>query len=118
MNNAKDQTSSIKGRSRVSTAVLSLIVPGLGQIMRGRIFAGLLFFLNVVLYGLTIFAADSMHYDVKTPSLLIALGVWVFSALDAFLRESSFIILALLVALFFFGSGFFGAYFILPHLDV
>jgi hypothetical protein len=107
-----------KGRSRISSAVLSLILPGLGQMIRGRILAGLLFFLNVVLYCVPLFVTQHVEYDVQTPAMLIAVGVWVFSALDAFLYRSSFLVLALLVSLFFFGSGFFGAYFILPHLDI
>ncbi len=107
-----------KGRSRVYSAVLSLVFPGLGQIVRGRIFAGLLFFFNVVLYFVPLFIAHNIDYDVQTPSLLIAIGVWICSALDAFLYRSSFLVLALLVSLFFFGAGFFGAFFILPHLDI
>lgn len=31
-------------KSRVHAAVLSLILPGLGQIVRGRVFAGIFFF--------------------------------------------------------------------------
>jgi hypothetical protein len=107
-----------KGRSRIYSAVLSLVFPGLGQIVRGRIFAGLLFFLNVVLYFVPLFMAHNIEYDVQTPSLLIAIGIWICSALDAFLYRSSFLVLALLVSLLFFGSGFFGAFFILPHLDI
>ncbi len=107
-----------KGRSRVFSAVLSLIFPGLGQIVRGRIIAGLLFLLNVALYFLPLFVAHDMQYDVQTPSLLIALGIWLCSAFDAFLYRSSFLILALLVSLFCFGTGFFGAYFVLPHIDI
>ncbi len=118
MREGKDSGSEKKGRSRVSTAVLSLIIPGLGQMMRGRIIAGLLFFMNVVLYGIPLFVTHNIEYDVQTPSLLIAIGIWICSALDAFLYKSSFLIMALLVSLFFFGSGFFGAFFILPHLDV
>jgi len=107
-----------KGRSRVFSAVLSLVFPGLGQIVRGRIFAGLLFLLNVVLYFIPLFLTHNIEYDVQTPSLLIAVGVWICSALDAFLYRSSFLVMALLVSLFCFGTGFFGAFFILPHLDV
>jgi len=107
-----------KGRSRVYSAVLSLIFPGLGQILRGRIFAGLLFLFNVVLYMVPLFVAQNVDYDVQTPSLLVAVGVWICSALDAFLYKSSFLIMALLISLFCFGAGFFGAFFILPHLDV
>jgi hypothetical protein len=107
-----------KGRSRVYSAVLSLIFPGLGQIVRGRIFAGLLFLFNVVLYLVPLFVTQNVEYDVQTPSLLIAVGVWICSALDAFLYKSSFLVLALLISLFCFGTGFFGAFFILPHLDI
>ncbi|MBM4328101.1 MAG: hypothetical protein FJ118_13175 [Deltaproteobacteria bacterium] len=107
-----------RGRSRVYSSVLSLIFPGLGQMARGRIIAGLLFFLNVALYFIPLFIQQDIQYDVKTPSLLIAVGVWVFSAMDAFLYRSSFLVLALLVCLFCFGAGFFGAYFILPHVDI
>jgi len=107
-----------KGRSRVFFAVLSLIFPGLGQIARGRIIAGILFLFNVVLYFFPLFIKQEIDYDVQTPALLIALGIWFCSAMDAFLSKSSFLILALLVSLFCFGSGFFGAYFILPHLDI
>jgi hypothetical protein len=107
-----------KGRSRVYSAVLSLIFPGLGQMVRGRLFAGLLFLFNVVLYFIPLFITHNIEYDIQTPSLLIAVGVWVCSALDAFLYRSSFLVLALLVSLFCFGTGFFGAFFILPHLDI
>jgi hypothetical protein len=105
-------------RSRVLSAVLSLIFPGLGQIVRGRIFAGLLFLFTVALYFVPLFVKQNVGYDVQTPSLLIAIGVWICSAFDAFLYKSSFLIMALLVSLFTFGSGFFGAFFILPHLDI
>jgi hypothetical protein len=118
MKETKDRDAEKKGRSRVSTAVLSLIIPGLGQLMRGRIIAGLLFFMNVVLYGIPLFVTHNVEYDVQTPSLLIAIGIWICSALDAFLYKSSFLVMALLVSLFFFGGGFFGAFFILPHLDI
>ncbi len=111
---AKDKK---KGRSRVFYAVLSLF-PGLGQIFRGRILTGLLFFMNVVLYTLPLFFDQNGQYDVKTPSFLIALGCYLCSPLDAFLIRSSFLVLAMLVALFFFGVGFFGAFFILPMWDV
>jgi hypothetical protein len=107
-----------KKRSRISGAILSLIVPGLGQIVRGRIVAGLLFFSNVIVYGLPLVITHNIEFDVQTPSLLIALGVWVCSALDAFLYKSSFLVMALLVSLFFFGAGFFSAFFILPLIDV
>ncbi|MFH1114832.1 MAG: hypothetical protein V1792_13030 [Pseudomonadota bacterium] len=107
-----------KGRSRVFSAVLSLVLPGLGQMIRGRIFAGVLFLFNVVLYLAPLFVTKQAEYDVQTPSLLIAVGVWLCSALDAFLLKSSFLVMALLVSLFCFGMGFFGAFFILPHLDI
>lgn len=108
-----------KGQSRVFASVLSLIFPGLGQMVRGRIITGFLFLSNVALYFVPLFiTTENVGYDIQTPSLLIAVGVWVCSALDAFLYKSSFLILALLVSLFCFGSGFFGAYFLLPHLDV
>jgi hypothetical protein len=118
MKDKKDRDTEKKGRSRVFSAVLSLILPGLGQMVRGRIFAGLLFFLNAVLYFVPLFISHNVDYDIHTPSLLIALGVWICSALDAFLYKSSFLVLALLVSLFCFGSGFFGAFFILPYLDI
>ena len=107
-----------KGRSKVFFAILSLIFPGLGQIVRGRIIAGLLFLFNVILYFFPLFVKQEIDYDVQPPALLIALGVWFCSAMDAFLYRSSFLVLALLVSLFCFGAGFFGAYFILPHLDI
>jgi hypothetical protein len=106
-----------KGRSRVFYAVLSLF-PGLGQIFRGRILTGLLFFMNVVLYTLPLFVDQKIEYDVRTPSFLIALACYLCSPLDAFLIRSSFLVLALLVSLFFFGAGFFGAFFILPRIDI
>ena len=118
MKQKEDVSKEKKGRSRISSAVLSLIVPGLGQIVRGRILTGLLFFFNVVLYGIPLVIAHNIDYDVQTPSLLIAGGVWLCAALDAFLYKSSFLVMALLVSLFFFGTGFFGAFFILPHLDI
>jgi len=114
----KDADTKKKGRSRVTPSILSLIFPGLGQIVSGRIFAGLLFLFNVVLYFLPLFISHNMDYDVQTPSLLVAVGCWLCSALDAFLVKSSFLALALLVALFCFGSGFFGSFFILPYLDI
>jgi Ca2+/Na+ antiporter len=107
-----------KGRSRVFSAVLSLVLPGLGQMVRGRIFAGLLFLFNVILYFAPLFVTQDAQYDVQTPSLLIAVGVWLCSALDAFLYRSSFLVMALLVSLFCFGIGFFGAFFILPMVDI
>lgn len=118
MTEDRDRGAEKKSRSRISSAVLSLVLPGLGQIVRGRIFAGLLFFMNVILYCVPLFVTHTAEYDVQTPSLLIAVGVWICSALDAFLYRSSFLVMALLVSLFFFGSGFFGAFFILPRLDV
>jgi len=107
-----------KGRSRVFFAVLSVICPGLGQMVRGRILAGLLFLANAALYVVPIVTKQELGYDLRTPALLIVLGVWLCSAMDAFLYRSSFLVLALLVSLFCFGSGFLGAWFILPHLDV
>ena len=118
MSDKQGQAKESKGRSRVFSAVLSLIFPGLGQMVRGRIFAGLLFMSNVALYFIPLFVTHNIEYDVQTPSLLIAVGVWACSAFDAFLYRSSFLVMALLVSLFCFGSGFFGAYFILPHLDI
>jgi hypothetical protein len=118
MKDDKDRGAEKRGKSRVFAAVLSLILPGLGQIVRGRVFAGLLFLLNVILYFIPLFVTHNLEYDVQTPSLLIAVGVWICSALDAFLYKSSFLILALLVSLFCFGAGFFGAFFLLPHLDI
>lgn len=118
MKDDKDHGAEKKGKSRVFAAVLSLILPGLGQIVRGRVFAGLLFLLNVILYFIPLFVTHNLEYDVQTPSLLISVGIWICSALDAFLYKSSFLILALLVSLFCFGAGFFGAFFLLPHLDI
>lgn len=118
MKDAQGDGTHKKGRSRVYSAVLSLIFPGLGQMLRGRILAGMLFLFNVVLYLVPLFITQNIEYDVQTPSLLIAVGVWICSALDAFLYKSSFLVLALLISLFCFGSGFFGAFFILPHLDI
>ena len=118
MSDGKGETRDKKARSRVFSAVLSLILPGLGQMVRGRIFAGLLFFFNVVLYFVPLFITQDIEYDVQTPSLLIAVGIWICSSLDAFLYKSSFLVMALLVSLFCFGSGFFGAFYILPHLDI
>ncbi len=118
MREDRDRGTEKKGRSRVYSAVLSLVFPGLGQMVRGRIFAGLLFFANVVLYFVPLFVTHNVEYDVQTPSLLIAVGVWVCSALDAFLYRSSFLVMALLVSLLCFGGGFFGAFFVLPHLDI
>ncbi len=102
----------------IQGSVLSLIFPGLGQIVRGRIITGFLFMSNVALYFIPLFISHNAEYDIQTPSLLVAVGVWVCSAFDAFLYKSSFLVLALLVSLFCFGSGFFGAYFLLPHLDI
>jgi hypothetical protein len=118
MREDRDRGTEKKGRSRVYSAVLSLVFPGLGQMVRGRIFAGLLFFANVVLYFVPLFVTHNVEYDVQTPSLLIAVGVWICSALDAFLYRSSFLVMALLVSLLCFGGGFFGAFFVLPHLDI
>jgi hypothetical protein len=118
MRENSDRGTEKKGRSRVYSAVLSLVFPGLGQMVRGRIFAGLLFFSNVVLYFVPLFVTHTVEYDVQTPSLLIAVGVWLCSALDAFLYRSSFLVMALLVSLLCFGGGFFGAFFVLPHLDI
>lgn len=118
MRENSDRGTEKKGRSRVYSAVLSLVFPGLGQMVRGRIFAGLLFFANVVLYFVPLFVTHTVEYDVQTPSLLIAVGVWICSALDAFLYRSSFLVMALLVSLLCFGGGFFGAFFVLPHLDI
>jgi hypothetical protein len=118
MRGEKDTEKKGTGRSRVTPSILSLIFPGLGQIIRGRIFAGLLFLFNVALYFLPLFIPHTMDYDIQTPSLLIAVGCWLCSALDAFLEKSSFLVLALLVALFCFGTGFFGSFFILPHVDI
>lgn len=105
-------------KSRVHAAVLSLILPGLGQIVRGRVFAGIFFFLNAALYLGSLFVPHHVGYDVRTPAALILIGVWIASALDAFLYRTSFLVLALLVSLFSFGSGFFGALYILPGLDI
>lgn len=118
MKERKSRDTEKKGRSRVFSAVLSLVLPGLGQMVRGRIFAGLLFLFNVILYLAPLFITQAAEYDVQTPSLLIAVGVWICSALDAFLYRSSFLVMALLVSLFCFGIGFFGAFFFLPHLDL
>jgi hypothetical protein len=118
MSDIQSDSTEKKGRSRVYSAVLSLIFPGLGQLIRGRIFAGLLFLFNVILYMIPLFVAQNVEYDVQTPSLLVAVGIWICSALDAFLYKSSFLIMALLISLFCFGTGFFGAFFILPHLDI
>jgi hypothetical protein len=118
MADKQDRDKEKRGRSRVFSAVLSLVLPGLGQVVRGRILAGLLFLLNVILYFIPLFIAHNVGYDVQTPSLLIAVGIWICSALDAFLYRSSFLVLALLVSLLCFGAGFFGAFFVLPGLDV
>lgn len=107
-----------KSKSRIFYAVMSLIFPGLGQIARGRIFAGLLFLMNAAIYITPLFVAQNDQYDVQTPALLVAVAVWLCSALDAFLTKSSFLVMALLVSLLCFGAGFFGSYFILPHLDI
>lgn len=118
MAKTKDPRTETKGRSRVFFSVLSLICPGLGQIVKGRIFAGLLFLLNMSLYIALAVAPHNIEYDIRNPSLLVALGVWIAAAMDAFLQRSSFLVMALLVSLLCFGTGFSGALFILPHLDV
>jgi hypothetical protein len=108
-----------KGRSNISYAIMSLVFPGMGQIVRGRVLAGLLFLLNVILYLAPLaLVPQNTQYDIKTPSLLIALILWGGSALDAFLYRSSFLIMALLVSLLSFGAGFFGSFLILPNLDI
>jgi hypothetical protein len=108
-----------KGRSNISYSIMSLVFPGMGQIVRGRILAGLLFLMNVILYLAPLaLVPQNVEYDIKTPSLLIALIVWAGSSLDAFLYRSSFLIMALLVSLFSFGVGFFGSFLILPSLDI
>jgi hypothetical protein len=108
-----------KGRSNISYSIMSLVFPGMGQIVRGRILAGLLFLMNVILYLAPLaLVPQNVEYDIKTPSLLIALIVWGGSSLDAFLYRSSFLIMALLVSLFSFGAGFFGSFLILPSLDI
>jgi hypothetical protein len=114
----KDREAEKKGKSRVHAAVLSLIVPGLGQIVRGRVFAGLFFLMNAVLYLGSLFIPHHVGYDVRTPAALVLIGVWIAAALDAFLYRTSFLVLALLVSLFSFGTGFFGALYILPGLDI
>jgi hypothetical protein len=118
MADKKTEKEEPKGKSRIFSAVLSLILPGLGQIVRGRIISGLLFTGNVVLYFAPLFISQNADFDIRTPSLLIALVVWVCSAFDAVLYRSSFLVMALLVSLLCFGIGFFGAYLILPHMDV
>jgi hypothetical protein len=118
MAKTKDQRTETKGRSRVFFSVLSLICPGLGQIVRGRIFTGLLFLLNMGLYVALAVAPHNIEYDIRNPSLLVALGVWIAAALDAFLLRSSFLVMALLISLLCFGTGFSGALFVLPHLDI
>lgn len=118
MDSNKENPTVKKSKSRIFYAVMSLIFPGLGQIARGRILAGLLFLFNAAIYITPLFVAQSEQYDVQTPALLVAVGVWLCSALDAFLTKSSFLVMALLVSLLCFGAGFFGSYFILPHLDV
>jgi hypothetical protein len=108
-----------KGRSNISYSIMSLIFPGMGQIVRGRVLAGMLFLLNVILYLAPLaLAPQNTEYDIKTPALLIAIIVWAGSALDAFLYRSSFLIMALLVSLLSFGAGFFGSFLILPSLDI
>ncbi len=118
MRSKQGQETKKKGRSRVFYAVLSLILPGLGQIARGRIITGLLFLMNVALYCAPLLLEQEIDYDIKTPSFLMAIGCYICSPLDAFFVRSSFLVIALLVSLFFFGTGFFGAFFILPHYDI
>ena len=62
MRENSDRGTEKKGRSRVYSAVLSLVFPGLGQMVRGRIFAGLLFFANVVLYFVPLFVTHTVEY--------------------------------------------------------
>jgi hypothetical protein len=108
-----------KGRSNISYAIMSLVFPGMGQIVRGRILAGLLFLMNVILYLAPLaFVPQNTEYDIKTPSLLIALIIWAGSSLDAFIYRSSFLIMALLVSLLSFGAGFFGSFLVLPNIDI
>ena len=108
-----------KARSNISYAIMSLVFPGMGQIVRGRILAGLLFLMNVILYLAPLaFVPQNAEYDIKTPSLLIALIIWAGSSLDAFIYRSSFLIMALLVSLLSFGAGFFGSFLVLPNLDI
>lgn len=115
---AKNQESDKKKeRSRVSCAVFSVIVPGLGQLIRGRVITGILFFLNVLLYFSPVVISHNIGDGIINPAVLIALSVWICAVLDAFLYRSSFLVTALLVSLFCFGAGFFGTYFIFPHLD-
>lgn len=118
MTDRKDGETEKTGKSRVHAAVLSLIVPGLGQIVRGRVVAGIFFLMNAVLYLGSLFVPHHVGYDVRTPAALILIGVWIAGALDAFLYRTSFLVLALLVSLLSFGSGFFGALYILPGLDI
>jgi hypothetical protein len=110
---------------RVWPAILSLFVPGLGQMVQGRILAGLLVSANVVLYLVPLFVTHNVNYDVQTPSLLIAVGVWLGSVLDVFLYRNSLgprlvrdLLTALLVLLLFCGVGLFGTFFVLPHLHI
>jgi hypothetical protein len=113
-----DKQETPKTRPRRFFVVLSLILPGLGQLFRGRVISAFLFLANVALYIVPVFTKQEMGYDIQAPSLLIAFIVWIMGAMDAFLEKSSFLVLALLVSLFCFGAGFLGAYLILPHLDV
>ena len=108
-----------KGRSNISYAIMSLVFPGMGQIVRGRILAGLLFLMNVILYLAPLaFVPQNTEYDIKTQSLLISLIIWAGSSLDAFIYRSSCLIMALLVSLLSFGAGFFGSFLVLPNLDI
>ena len=118
MDSNKENPPVRKDKSNIFYAVMALILPGLGQMARGRIFAGLLFLLVAIVYITPLFVTQNDQYDVQTPSLLVAVGVWICSALDAFLAKSSFLIMAMLVSLLCFGLGFFGSYFILPYLDI
>lgn len=119
MKKTENEQGQQKGRSNISYSIMSLVFPGMGQIVRGRILAGLLFLINVILYLAPLaLVPQNVEYDIKTPSLLIALIVWAGSSLDAFLYRSSFLIMALLVSLFSFGAGFFGSFLILPSLDI
>lgn len=119
MKKTENEETQQKGRSNISYAIMSLVFPGMGQILRGRVIAGLLFLLNVILYLAPLaLVPQNTEYDIKTPALLIALILWGSSALDAFLYRSSFLIMALLVSLLSFGAGFFGSFLILPNLDI
>ena len=47
MKKSENEDTQQKGRSNISYAIMSLVFPGMGQIVRGRVLAGLLFLLNV-----------------------------------------------------------------------